>query len=302
MDWRSVTFDWNRARAFLVTAEEGSLSAAAQALGMTQPTVGRQVAALEEELDVLLFDRAGKQLILTPSGLELIDHVRHMSEAASRLSLVASGQSQQLSGEVCISAIELISVHLLPPVVQLIREKYPNISIELVSTDQFSDLGRREADIAIRNARPTHPDLVAKKIGDSNARLYATQAYLDRLSRPITKELLKDANFTSFNRHDGSVASLSPLGLDLTADNFPVVSESMLVQWELTKLGLAAGLMMESIGDKEPSVRRVLEDSDVISFPLWLVAHKELKSSKRIRVVFDLLAESLAQPGSEMSD
>src|SRR3954469_2836595 len=96
MDWRSVKFDWNRARAFLVTAEEGSLSAAARALGMAQPTLGRQVSALEEELGVVLFERIGRGLTLTAGGLDLLDHVRTMGEAANRVSLTASGQSQTI--------------------------------------------------------------------------------------------------------------------------------------------------------------------------------------------------------------
>src|SRR6056297_2910935 len=106
MDWRSVGFDWNRARAFLVTAEEGSLSRAARALGMTQPTLGRQVSALEHELGVALFERVGRGLELTPSGLELVEHVRRMGEAATRVSLTASGQSQSIEGTVCITATE----------------------------------------------------------------------------------------------------------------------------------------------------------------------------------------------------
>ena len=102
MNWQTVSFDWNQARAFLVTAEEGSLSAAARALGLTQPTLGRQVAALEQELDVTLFERVGRSLSLTQSGLELLDHVRAMGDAAGQISLTASGQSQTIEGHVCI--------------------------------------------------------------------------------------------------------------------------------------------------------------------------------------------------------
>ena len=122
MDWRSVNFDWNRARAFLVTAEEGSLSAAAKALGMTQPTLGRQVTALEQELGVVLFERAGRGLILTPNGLNLLEHVRSMGEAAGRVSLAASGQAETIEGSISITASELTSVFLLPPIVERLRE------------------------------------------------------------------------------------------------------------------------------------------------------------------------------------
>ena len=104
MDWRSIKFDWNKARAFLVTAEEGSLSAAARALGMAQPTLGRQVTGLEQELGIVLFERVGRGLQLTPDGAELLDHVRVMGDAAGRVSMNALGQSQALEGKICISA------------------------------------------------------------------------------------------------------------------------------------------------------------------------------------------------------
>ena len=108
MEWQSVAFDWNQVRAFLVTAEEGSFSAAARALGLTQPTLGRQVAALEDYLGVTLFERLGRSLSLTQSGLELLDHVRAMGDAASRISLTASGQSQRIEGQVCITATDVL--------------------------------------------------------------------------------------------------------------------------------------------------------------------------------------------------
>lgn len=294
MDWNSVKFDWNRAKAFLVTAEEGSLSAAGRALGMTQPTLGRQVAALEKELDVTLFDRVGKQLVLTKVGLELVDYVRQMSEAASRVSIVASGQSQQLDGEVCISAIDSIAALCLPQIIRKLRTRYPGIKIKVIASNELSNIGQREADIAIRNIQPTHPDLIAKKICDVAARLYASKEYLDKLGRPVTIAKLNKADFAGFDRSDVAISALSQFGLTVSEDNFSVVSENHLVQWENTKLGIAIGMMIEAVGDKEPLVERVLPDSKVITFPIWLVAHKQFKSSKRIRVVFDLLSDSLA--------
>ena len=295
MDWKSTHFDWNRAKAFLVTAEEGSLSAAARAMGVTQPTVGRQVAALEQELGVVLFDRVGKQLSLTPSGLELVDYVRQMSEAATRVSMAASGQSGQLDGEVCITAIDTIAALCLPSIIQKARKQYPGISIEILASNELSNLGRREADIAVRNVRPTHPDLVAKKVCDVAARLYAAKTCLDSLGRPITIDKLESAEFTGFNRSADMTGTLGEFGLTLSADNFSVISDNHLVQWELMKQGVAVGMMMEVIGDKEPLVERVLPEAEPILFPIWLVAHQQLRSSKRIRVVFDLLSDSLSE-------
>lgn len=165
MDWRSVTFDWNRARAFLVTAEEGSLSAAARALGMTQPTLGRQVTALEEELGLVLFERVGRGLVLTQAGTQLMGHVRAMGEAAVGVSLAASGQAQAASGHVAVTASEVYSSWLMPRIARRLRDLAPGITLEVVASNEIRDLRRREADIAIRNARPEEPDLIAKRRG-----------------------------------------------------------------------------------------------------------------------------------------
>ena len=295
MDWRSVKFDWNRARAFLVTAEEGSLSAAARALGMAQPTC-RQVDALEEELSVVLFERVGRGLTLTPSGLELLDHVRAMGDAANRVSLSAAGQSQSIEGTVCIAASETYAAILLPPIIAKLRRAEPGIHIEIVTSNKASDLRRREADIAIRNFRPTEPDLVAKKIRDVPARLYATPAYLERIGNPKLPYDLRHADFISIDNSGMFLKGLNALGLNLAQRNFPIFTENYLVMWELVKHGLGIGVLDGNIGDAEPLVRRALPDLGPLMFPIWLVAHREVNTSRRIRVVFDLLAEELAAP------
>ncbi len=295
MDWRTVRFDWNRARAFLVTAEEGSLSAAARALGMTQPTLGRQVDALERELDVLLFDRVGRRLALTEAGVDLLEHVRAMGDAASRVSLAASGQSQALEGEVTITASEVFATYVLPPMIAKLREAEPGISVDIVSSNTAIDLRRREADIAVRNVRPSHPDLVAKKLRDMGGHFYAATTYLDRIGRPQTPAELSRADFVGFDRTSALIDRFATLGYTLTQRNFPLVSESQLVGWALVKQGLGIGVMAEIVGDAEPGVERALPDQDPVMFPVWLVSHRELHTSRRVRVVFDLLAEQFAQ-------
>lgn len=295
MDWRTVRFDWNRARAFLVTAEEGSLSAAARALGMSQPTLGRQVDALEQELDVLLFERIGKRLVLTEPGMDLLEHVRAMGDAASRVSLAASGQSQALEGTVTITVGEMFAAYVLPPILSKLRATQPGIDIEIVASNTPSDLRRREADIAIRNFRPTDPDLVARKVRDMAGHLYAATTYLDRLGRPITLAKLNHADFVGFARTPALIDRLRPLGLELSQKNFVLISESQLVQWALIKQGLGLGVMAEVIGDNEPLVERALPEIEAVMFPVWLASHRELHTSRRVRVVFDLLADELAR-------
>ena len=294
MDWKSMKFDWNRARAFLVTAEEGSLSAAARALDMTQPTLGRQVTALEQELDVALFERVGRGLVLTPGGLELVNHVRAMGDAANRVSLTASGQSQNIEGSICITASEVHAAFLLPPIIAKLRQAEPGINVEIIASNTASDLRRREADIAIRSFQPTQAELIARKIKDVPARLYATPGYLESIDSPTCSEDLKRAYFIDFDSTDRLLNGLNALGLNLTRRNFPIQTENHLVQWELVKQGLGIGIMPADIGDAEPSVQQVLPELEPITFPIWLTTHRELKTSRRVRLVFDLLATELA--------
>lgn len=294
MDRRSIKFDWNRARAFLVTAEEGSLSAAARALGMAQPTLGRQVSALEDELGVVLFERVGRGLTLTPSGLELLEYVRAMGEAANAVSLKSFGQSQAIEGTICIAASAVYAAFLLPPIIAKLRITEPGIKVEIVTSNAPSDLRRREADIAIRNFRPTEPDLIAKKIKDVPARLYATPNYLERIGNPSLPYDFREADFINIDASGAFLSGLNSLGLNLTENNFPIFTEDYLVMWEMVKHGLGIGIIDGNIGDAEPLVQRAIPDLEPLIFPIWLVAHRELNTSRRIRLVFDLLAEELA--------
>ena len=293
MDWRSVKFDWNRARAFLVTAEEGSLSAAARALGMAQPTLGRQVSALEDELGVVLFERVGKGLSLTPSGLELVEHVRTMGDAATRVSLTASGQAQSVEGTVRITATEVASAFILPSIIRDLRRAHPGISIEVVSSNEVRDLRRREADIAIRSARPTDPDLIARKLRSETAALYAAESYLEQIGELGSAEQLSRAEFIGFDENQPLVDVLNEIGLTVSSRSFPIICGSHLVHWELIKGGLGVGVMITQVGDAEPGVKRAAPWLKPFEFDVWLVAHREVNTSRRVRLVFDWLADAL---------
>ncbi|NUN07215.1 MAG: LysR family transcriptional regulator [Bdellovibrio sp.] len=293
MNWNSINFDWNRARAFLVTVEEGSLSAAAKALSMSQPTLGRQVAALEKELGVSLFERVGRGFEITRSGIELYEHVKAMGEAANKLSLTASGRSQSIEGIVSISATNTMSAYILPSLIHKLRQKEPGIQIEIVSTNALSDLRKREADIALRSVEPTHPDLFFKKLKRAHAFLYATPGYLKTIA-PIQKPAhLKNANFIGFTSNHEYIEGLKAIGVELTAKNFNIFSDDHIFHWEMVKQGAGIGIMIDEVGAKEPTVRKVLEKLPPVKVDNWIVAHRELKTNRRIRLVFDFLTEAL---------
>lgn len=291
MDYKTLNFDWNRAKAFLVTAEKGSYSAAAKALNLTQSTLGRQVQALEDELGVVLFERVGKGIQITPIGLDLIEHVKSMASAASKLSMAAMGQSEELEGVVTITASEANSAFLLPPFIKKIRNLAPGIKIEIVAKNDSADLRKREADIAIRNFKPTQPDLIMKQVSDSLGNFYATKSFINSYGPFKTIKDLSKANFVSIGDLPSYIEGLRSFGIELSKENFPIMTESHFVHWNLVKEGLAVGIMPHYIGDKDKTVERVLKSFKGISFSTWIVSHRELRTNRRIRFVFDQLVE-----------
>lgn len=299
MDNPFATFDWNRARAFLTTAEEGSLSAAARVLGLTQPTLGRQVSALEEELGVVLFERVGKGLVLTPVGRELLDHARAMQDAAGRMSIAAAGQSQAIEGRITITASEVMSAHVLPPALTRLRQAAPRLEIDVLASDSLQDLQRREADIAIRHVRPEQPELIARLVREPTASLYASEAYLARRGRPASIEDLASHDFINFGDTEVMLGFLRPLGLPVTKDNLRVGSSSGVAAWAMVQHGLGISIMSDDVAVATAGVERLLPGQlEPVRFPIWLTTHRELHTARRIRLVFDLLADFLSKPKS----
>jgi len=294
MDWRSIKFDWNRARAFLVTAEEGSLSRAAKALDTTQPTLSRQVAALERELGVQLFERTGRGLVLTPAGLELCEHARAMGAAAGRVSLSATGLSEAVTGTIRIAVSEVTAAFQLPAIIARLRRLEPEIDIELSVSNASSDLQRREADIAVRMYRPSQPELIARKIKDVPIHLYAANTYLAENGFPETQDDLRRMTLIGFDSSDDLVDALRLLGLGLARSAFRIRTDNQLAAWALVKAGAGIGMMLAEVGDKEPSVGRAMPSLGPIVAPMWLTSHRELQTSRRVRLVYDFLADALA--------
>lgn len=286
--------DWNHIRAFLTTAEQGSLSAAARKLGQTQPTLSRQVAALENRLGIMLFERVGRRLELTQGGRELLAQTRIMGDAADRLALTALGQSQSISGEISITASDIFSAFLLPPVLLRLRSLAPQLKINVVADNDIRDILKREADIAIRHSRPTQPDLIARLVRQATAHFYASRSYLKARGVPKTIADLAKHDFVSIGKTERILEFLLPLGLPLDETNFSIGTQNGIVGWELVKQGFGIVIMSDEVAALTPGIERVLPKMDPVEFPVWLVTHRELHTSRRIRLVFDLLAEAMS--------
>ncbi|MEX0277770.1 MAG: LysR family transcriptional regulator [Ruegeria sp.] len=295
MNWSAINFDWNQVRAFLATAEEGSFSAAARVLGQTQPTVGRQVAALERSLGVTLFERVGKSLNLTGSGADLLVHVREMADVANRISITATGQSKTIEGLVRITASDVMAAYQLPPILKQIRLIAPRLEIDVVAANDLQDIQRREADIAIRHVRPTQPNLIAKLVAEATAHFYAAPSYLDQVGRPKTEAELAKLDFVGFGDVGTMIGFLNPAGIPVTTRNFRIGSKVGIVSWELVRQGLGVSVMSDDVAAMTPGVEKVLPDRAPFKFPIWLATHSELHTARRIRLVFDVLAEQLTR-------
>ncbi len=283
-------------RAFLVTAEEGSFSAAARSLGQTQPTLSRQIAALEEELDLMLFERVGRGLELTTAGQQMLTHVREMGTAADKVAIVATGQSQSIEGEVRVTASDVLSAYHLPTALKRIRALAPKLRVEVIATNDIRDLMRREADIAIRHMRPDQPDLVARLIREANGYFYASKDYIAARGEPKTLADMAAHDFISYGDINRMIAYLSDIGIKLNEGNFHTGSENGLVAWEMSRAGLGISPMDEFVGQRHSDMVHILPKMPPIKFPVWLITHREIHTNPRIRLVFDVLAEVLGKP------
>lgn len=286
--------DWNHIRAFHATAVAGSLSAAARQLGLTQPTLSRQVLGLEADLGVNLFERRGRKLVLTQTGMDLLDHIRIMGDAADTLVLAASGRVQEIGGRVCISATDIVATYMLPEIVERIRSELPQVTTAIVASNEISDLHRGEADIAIRHVRPDRPGLVGQHIRDTEAGFYASEDWVGRNGLPKRPADLANANLMGFEDPQ-FCAYLRELGIPIASGDLRVVSESAGVIWEMVKRGMGVGVMMRNVAERTPGMVNLLPDMAPIPVPIWLVTHQELHSSPRIRRVQEIMAEELVR-------
>jgi DNA-binding transcriptional LysR family regulator len=286
--------DWDLIRAFEATARTGSLSAAARALGLTQPTLSRQIAALEASLGLTLFDRIGKRLLLTPAADNLLDHARSMSEAAGSLALAAAGQAQEIEGTVTVSTSDGVAAFLMPEIVARIRREWPQIAIHLLVSNEISDLQRREADIAVRHVRPEHPDLIGKLIAETAVHLFASQGWIDANGLPQSLAEIDSQDMLAYAPTDQFVSHLKDCGMPLSPGDFRLVSQNSVVLWALARQGLGVCAMLRDIGERTAGMVCLLPDKPLFSAPLWLVSHRHLRTNRRCRIVFDVIAAELS--------
>lgn len=285
--------DWSLIRAFLAVAEEGSLSAAARRLGASQPTLGRQIKAMEDQLEADLFHRRPRGFELTTTGAALFAPAQAMRDAAQEISLIAAGQQQQLAGSVRITASVMLSTYHLPRIVAGIRTAESDIAIDLVASDETRNLLFREADIAIRMYRPEQLDLVTRHIGELPIALFAAKNYVARHGKPARPEDLLDHEMVGFDQLPDIIDGFAQLGHPVTRDFFKTRCDNNPAHWNLIRAGCGIGFGQCSIGRADPDMVEIDLGLPLPTLPVWLTAHEAMRHTPRIRRVWDMLADGL---------
>jgi len=285
--------DWALWRSFAAVVAEGSLSAAARAIGLSQPTIGRHVETLEADLGLALFERTMTGLKPNATALRLYEPVTRAQAALAEAGIVAAGAQEDVGGTVRITASAVISNYVLPGLLVPIRAHHRRIAIETVPSDSAENLLMREADIAIRMFRPTQLELVARYLGNVHLVAAAHDSYLARRGRPLELVDLWEHDLIGFDRSDAILAHARGLGFSVTREHFMLRSDDQPHLWELMKAGLGIGFTQLNLVRRTPGMVALPLDLAIPPLPIWLTTHRELFTSHRIRAIYDALADGL---------
>lgn len=287
--------NWDLYRTFLAVLKEGSLSGAARALGLAQPTAGRHIEALEQALGFSLFIRSQHGLSPTEGAQQLKPYVEALASTAAAVLRVASGPAGETRGAVRVTASEVIGAEVLPAILGPVRETHPELAIELVLSNRIENLLTREADIAVRMVRPDQDALIARHIGDIPLGLFARRDYLERHGAPESLVDLARHALIGFDRDESSkrafAARLGPIDRNM----FGLRTDNQLAHLAAIRAGFGVGVCQLGLAKRDPSLVHVLRDQFAAKLDTWLAMHEDLKETRRCRVVFDALAEGLLE-------
>jgi len=286
-------FDWSLVKSFLAVLEQGSLLAAARQLRSSQPTLGRHVAELESQLGLTLFDRTGRGLVPTEAALRLADAARAMQSGADQLARSVVDADRATSGTVRITASQPVACFVLPSLLAQMRVTLPEVQIELVASNSVSNLLRREADIAVRMVSPEQASLIARRVGRVRLRACAHQDYLRRRGIPRQASDLLSHDLIGGDRNDETLKGFAARGLRVDREHFAFRTDDLIVVWEAVRAGLGIGFVSEHQIRTDPTIIPLLPKLKIDPLPVWLAVHKEIRTSKRIRAVYDFLSEAL---------
>ena len=286
-------FDWALVRSFLAVLDAGSLMGAARRLNAQQPTLSRHVAELEAQLGTPLFERTGRGVTPTAAALAIADAARQMEAGALTLSRSLTTARNAETGTVRITTSEVAATWLLPPLLAQLQAQEPGIAVELVASNQLTNLLRREADIAVRMVRPAQASLVARKLGEIPIIAAAHRDYLARFGTPKRPEDLAGHRLIGFDRDDGILKGFAQMGMPLTREHFALRTDAQIAYGQLVAAGAGIGFVAQYNLRHWPGVVALLPQLAIPPLPCWLAVHREIRASRLVRRVYDFLAEAI---------
>ena len=284
---------WDWYRSFLGVLDTGSLSGAARALGLTQPTLGRHIDALERALALTLFTRSPSGFIPTDAAIALQPYAQTLASTSTALLRAASGQGEGVRGTVRISASQVIGVEVLPPILAALRSAHPELVIELALSNRVEDLLRREADIAVRMVRPNQDALIARHIGELELGMHARRDYLDRHGTPESWDDLRRHSVIGFDTETAYIRSAREHLGAFSRESFALRTDSDVAQLAAIRAGFGIGICQVRIAERDESLVRILPDAFNLTMGTWIAMHEDLRDNPRCRVAFAALVDGL---------
>lgn len=289
------SFDWALVRSFLAVLDSGSMMGAAKRLNAQQPTLTRHIAELEAQLGAPLFERTGRGVIPTVTALAIAEAARQMEAGALALGRGLATSRSIATGTVRISTSMVAAAWLLPPVIAALNQAEPGIQIELVATNQLTNLLRREADIAIRMVRPEQNSLIARRLGQVSITAAAHQSYLKRAGTPIDPRDLVHHRLIGYDRDDTIERGLQKMGLPIRRDQFAVRTDDQVAYGRLVASGAGIGFVARYNLSDWPGVVSLFPALQIPPLPCWLAVHREIRSNPLVRRVYDFLAQAIPE-------
>jgi len=281
---------WELYRTLLAITRHGSLSAAARALLLSQPTIGRHLDQLELALGTPLFTRSPQGMLPTEAAIAILPLAEAMESAAHAITRAAAA-SAEIAGAIRITASEIIGAEVLPAILAEFAAAHPAIAFELVLSNRQENLLRRDADIAVRMLRPEQEGLVARRLGETMLGFHAHRRYLAAHRPPQSLADLATHRLIGFDR----IAVAIPAPLPLSAALFSLRTDSDLAQLAALRAGYGIGVCQLGIARRDPALLRILPEAFAVPLEMWLVTHEDLRSSPRIRRLFEHLAAGLLE-------
>ena len=291
MDLTEPSWDWYRT--FLAVVREGNLSAAARSIGVTQPTAGRHIEALEVATGTPLFLRSPKGLVPTNAAHELLPLAEAMATAAATMGRTSQSEAKNEGGVVRLAAGELIGQDVLPDILMPFCKRYPGIVIELKLSNRNADLLRGDADIAVRMVKPTQHALVSRRIGALEIGLYAHRRYVDIFGVPQTLEDARRHRLIGFDSDQWRISSGQGGPPQPNRAQFGFRCDNAAAQAAAIRAAIGIGALHVNVASREPDLVRVLEDTMTYKREMWLVMHEGARKTRRVRLLFEHLAEGL---------